>query len=255
VEVNGAFTFSDDDGDGEFYINMGTLAGNSLSFNSVESSIYYFDLGGPNGFSADANSVSLSTNSGTDFITLNSGSYVQILSDSLLIENVPTTTALKNITGFNSNQTLKKIVGAADGHVLVWDNSNSQWESQPNLAGGLSLGSSNQVLGVNNAGTGYEYKTIQGTTNQIDITHGAGTVTLSTPQDIHTAANPTFNDLTLTDVCEAFTNFLQACGFFIDGKTVAIVDDPEKIQDDRDFIIPEGQIMNEPTNPIDDLLN
>ena len=72
-----------------------------------------------------------------------------------------------------------------------------------------------------------------------------------------------FNDLTLTDLCEAFTDFLQACGFFIDGKMVDIVNDPEKTpveedappHTDDDFIVPEGQMMNEPTNPVDDLLN
>lgn len=199
VETNGPLEFTDVDGDGELIVTLGTLAGNTLNFNSVESSIYYYDVAGINGFSADANSVSLSTTSGTDFITLNSGSYVDVQADSLLISTAPTTTALKSITGFNSNSTLKKIVGTADGHVLTWDNANSQWESQPNLAGGLSLGSANQVFGVNNAGTGYEYKTIQGTTNQVDVTNGAGTITLSTPQNIHTGATPTFSDLTLSD--------------------------------------------------------
>ena len=61
------------------------------------------------------------------------------------------------------------------------------------------IGSANQVFGINNAGTGYEWKTIQGTVNQVNVTNGVGTYTLSTPQDIHTAATPTFSDLTLTD--------------------------------------------------------
>ena len=34
--------------------------------------------------------------------------------------------------------------------------------------------------------------TITGTTNQIAVTNGVGTITLSTPQDIHTGASPTF---------------------------------------------------------------
>lgn len=40
---------------------------------------------------------------------------------------------------------------------------------------------------------------VAGTADQITVTDDAdGTITLSTPQDIHTAANPTFNDMTLT---------------------------------------------------------
>lgn len=61
------------------------------------------------------------------------------------------------------------------------------------------FGSSNQMLGINNAGTAYEWKTFLGTTNQVTITDGVGTKTWSLPQDIHTAATPTFSDLTLTD--------------------------------------------------------
>lgn len=39
---------------------------------------------------------------------------------------------------------------------------------------------------------------LTGTANQISIVGGAGTVTLSTPQNIHTAAGPTFASLTLS---------------------------------------------------------
>jgi len=41
--------------------------------------------------------------------------------------------------------------------------------------------------------------TITGTTNQVNISNGSGSITLSTPQDIHTGATPTFADLLLTD--------------------------------------------------------
>ena len=39
---------------------------------------------------------------------------------------------------------------------------------------------------------------LTGTANQITVTNGVGSITLSTPQDIHTGASPTFADLTLT---------------------------------------------------------
>jgi hypothetical protein len=42
--------------------------------------------------------------------------------------------------------------------------------------------------------------TLTGTANQVTVTPGAGTITLSLPQDIHTAATPTFASLTLTNM-------------------------------------------------------
>ncbi|MBU8893471.1 MAG: hypothetical protein KOO66_11885, partial [Bacteroidales bacterium] len=60
------------------------------------------------------------------------------------------------------------------------------------------FGTSNQVLGMNAAGTANEYKTLNETANQISIAHAAGNVTFSTPQDIHIGATPTFTGLTLS---------------------------------------------------------
>lgn len=59
-----------------------------------------------------------------------------------------------------------------------------------------ALGTANQVLGVNAGATANEYKTLTGTSNRITITHAAGSVTFTTPQDTHTAASPTFAGLT-----------------------------------------------------------
>jgi hypothetical protein len=41
--------------------------------------------------------------------------------------------------------------------------------------------------------------TLTGTTNQVNIVSAPGSITLSTPQDIHTGATPTFNRLTLNN--------------------------------------------------------
>lgn len=60
-----------------------------------------------------------------------------------------------------------------------------------------SIGSSNRVLGVNNAATALEYKSIVGTANRINVTHGANTITISTPQDINTTSEPTFKSVTI----------------------------------------------------------
>jgi hypothetical protein len=59
--------------------------------------------------------------------------------------------------------------------------------------GGLNAyGTANQIVGMNNVAGGFEYKTISGTTNRVTVTHAANSVTFSLPQDIHTAAVPTF---------------------------------------------------------------
>ncbi|MFP5519911.1 MAG: hypothetical protein ACLGGX_08405 [Bdellovibrionia bacterium] len=69
-----------------------------------------------------------------------------------------------------------------------------------------ALGTANQLLGVNSGATAAEYKTLNGTTNQLNVTHAAGAITLSTPQDIHSGASPTFAGLTLT----GFSGFVRA---------------------------------------------
>lgn len=75
-----------------------------------------------------------------------------------------------------------------------------------------SLGTANQVLGVNNAANAHEFKTISGTSNQITVTHGAGTITLSTPQNIHTGASPTFAGLTLSGMTAGSVIFAGTSG-------------------------------------------
>lgn len=60
-----------------------------------------------------------------------------------------------------------------------------------------SFGTANQVLGVNSGATAYEWKSITGTSNQVTVTHSAGGVGLSLPQNVHTAATPSFAGLTL----------------------------------------------------------
>lgn len=56
----------------------------------------------------------------------------------------------------------------------------------------------NGKIPIGSAGADPVLAEIAGTANQITSTPGAGTITLSTPQDIHTGASPTFVALTLT---------------------------------------------------------
>lgn len=66
------------------------------------------------------------------------------------------------------------------------------------ITGLSTLGTANYLAGVNSGATGWEYKQLAGTSNQVVVTHAANLITLSTPQDIHTGASPTFAGLTLS---------------------------------------------------------
>lgn len=62
---------------------------------------------------------------------------------------------------------------------------------------GLTGTPSNGQLPVGN-GTGFTLAAITGTSNQVNVTNGAGTITLSTPQSIGTGSSPTFAGLTIS---------------------------------------------------------
>lgn len=53
-------------------------------------------------------------------------------------------------------------------------------------------------------GTGYSLATLTGTANQVSVTNGSGSITLSTPQNIATTSSPTFNGLTLSSLGSGF---------------------------------------------------
>ncbi|MEK2645833.1 beta strand repeat-containing protein [Bdellovibrio sp. BCCA] len=93
------------------------------------------------------------------------------------------------------------------------------------LAGLSSLGTANQMLGMNAAGTAYEYKTVNGTANQITVTNAANAITLSTPQNIHTAASPTFTGMTLSGMSTAGFVKNTAAGVLSGGNSVSLTTD------------------------------
>lgn len=59
---------------------------------------------------------------------------------------------------------------------------------------GITTTPTNGQIPIGN-GTTYVAAAITGTTDQITVTNGAGTITLSTPQSINTTSNPQFNSL------------------------------------------------------------
>ena len=93
------------------------------------------------------------------------------------------------------------------------------------LAGLSSLGTANQILGMNSGATGYEYKTVNGTANQVSVTDSAGSITLSTPQDIHAGASPTFTGMTLSGMTTAGIVKNDASGVLSGGGSVSMASD------------------------------
>lgn len=78
------------------------------------------------------------------------------------------------------------VIATVDGSQTF---SSSTWQATPiaRLYGGTGIttsGSANQVLGMNAGASSMEYKTITGTTNQIDIAQGVGSVTASLPANV-----------------------------------------------------------------------
>ena len=63
-----------------------------------------------------------------------------------------------------------------------------------------SIQLTNGQLLIGSNGTIPTATTLTGTTNQINITNGAGSITLSTPQNINNTATPTFSSLTLSAI-------------------------------------------------------
>ena len=92
------------------------------------------------------------------------------------------------------------------GQVLYGNGTGAiQSEAQLNVSrGGTGIDGSGvtdgQLLIGNDATNSFNLTTITGTSNQVTVTNGAGAITLSTPQDIHTGASPTFNGLTISSL-------------------------------------------------------
>lgn len=63
----------------------------------------------------------------------------------------------------------------------------------------------NGKIPIGSAGADPVLAEITGTANQITSTSGAGSITLSTPQDIHTGASPTFAGLTIVNAITEFS--------------------------------------------------
>lgn len=67
-----------------------------------------------------------------------------------------------------------------------------------NALANLSSSDTNKILVYDHSQGQWVKKSITGTTNRITVTHSTSDINISTPQDIHTSASPTFSSLTLS---------------------------------------------------------
>ena len=103
------------------------------------------------------------------------------------------------LSGLTTGQPLRATGAAAAAFgALDLANANAVTGALPHGKGGTGLTGtpSNGQVPIGN-GSGYALAALAGTTNRVSVTNGAGTITLSTPQDTHTGASPTFAGATL----------------------------------------------------------
>ncbi len=106
-----------------------------------------------------------------------------------------TTTASPTLVGLTlSGLTASKPVFTSAAKALV---STGTLAVDQGGTGLTSLGAANAILGVNAGVSALEYKGLAGTTNRVTVTHAAGSITLSGPQDIATTSSPSFYGLTI----------------------------------------------------------
>lgn len=118
-----------------------------------------------------------------------------------------------NVVGLSTDDMIDKIVAivllfvGATGHTHNGSNGNGPKIDLVTaingilnpLNGGTGLNASSAANGeiIIGNGAGFTLAVIEGTSNQVIVTNGAGSITLSLPQDIHSTAIPTFEQIIL----------------------------------------------------------
>ena len=83
----------------------------------------------------------------------------------------------------------------------------------------------------------YKFVKIKDENNEFDKTN----VSVSIP----------FNDITLDDLCEAFTDFIKACGFCINNRKAVIISDIDCVKNEEENIPP---LEDEPAQSDDEII-
>jgi hypothetical protein len=200
-----------------------TFAGETLTAGTVTSSVANgaaakaFTLNTSGAYSSTAKLFSLENNGTENFAVVQDGSI--LTTSGVQTSSVANGAAAKaftlNTSGAYSgtaklfsleNNGTESFAVAQDGSVLIDGvtvmNSSGAWTGGiiPATKGGTGINggaAANGTLAIGN-GSGYSLANITGTTNQVTVTNGSGTIGLSLPQNIDATASPTFAGETLT---------------------------------------------------------
>lgn len=93
-------------------------------------------------------------------------------------------------------------LGAGDTLKLLRINSSDNSYEAVDIMGSVG----NRLIGVNAAGNDFERKNLLGTTNQVTVTHAAGQITLSTPQNLDTGATVQFAQLYASSLIRSYAD-------------------------------------------------
>ncbi|MDP4038900.1 MAG: hypothetical protein Q8P54_02990, partial [bacterium] len=110
------------------------------------------------------------------------------------LETLPNLASLAGGEGVNTVVNDTNVTGSVSTNILSLGWIGSLAPSRGGL--GTSIIPADGQIPIGN-GAGYSIANIGGTANRVIVTNGAGSITLSTPQDIGITSNVTFNDLTL----------------------------------------------------------
>ena len=99
----------------------------------------------------------------------------------------------------------------------------------------------NGQLFIGNTGNAPVAAALTGTMNQINVTNGAGSITLSTPQDIHTTATPTFQSMTLSAVASQLVlGTTQTITITVPTPTSSLIYTVPDVASNASFVMTEG---------------
>jgi hypothetical protein len=132
----------------------------------------------------------------------------------------------------NATPKWSELVIGASGTMLRSNGTTAAWSTDGSGLTGVSLTGATGIVAPANGGLGvstlptngqipigvtatnlYQVGTLTGTANQISVALGAGSITLSTPQNLHTSATPQFARLGLGNAADgAYSLYVKAAG-------------------------------------------
>lgn len=131
---------------------------------------------------------------------------------SVIGRSASTTGNVANITAADDGQVLRRSSTTIGFGALALGNANSVSGTLPVGNGGTGQSSfaNGELLIGNSTGSTLAKATLTGTSNQITVTNGAGSITLSTPQATNTAANVQFGSFGVGTAASGTTGEIRA---------------------------------------------